>query len=371
MKEDIILKYLGGDLDEKGAESLLQWINSSESNRQYFARIKNEWTTSVLGNDASEIDLNEEFSLFNEKISRIESLKTINQDEEVDENIRKSVFWIRSLAAAVIALLIYGIFMTYRFLPGNAKVEYNEISTLRGQKTQITLADGSQIWLNSETSLKYPTSLNSKKVIVYLDGEAYFKVAKVRKRTFVVNTSTIDISVLGTSFNVKSYKGDKTVETTLEEGRISITGTAGNKKIKDPVILNPNQQATLIKESDEIVVNDQNQANMKETPDLRKEAMDAESSGLNVREKVNADIYTSWKDGKFIFRSENFESLSKRMERWYDIEIIIQDEDLKDKRYTGVFEKETVEQALRALSLSYPFSYKIDRNQVTITKKRS
>jgi transmembrane sensor len=372
MKKEIISKYLGGDLDEREAENLLEWINSSESNRQYFARIKNEWTASVIGNNPVEIDLDKEFSIFSDRINK-DNDEIMESDE--DSQPKKSVIFMRTLAAAVIALLIYSTFLTYRFISQKEETEYNQITTLRGEKSQITLADGTRIWLNSETTLRYPSTVNSKNVKVYLDGEAYFKVAKTHNRTFIVHTSTINISVLGTSFNVKSYKTDKTVETTLEEGKISISGKVGGKELENPIVLKPNQQATLIKKSSEILVSKPGSAeDVKSSEELFQiqEAKQPEIfTELKVNDEVDANFYTSWKDGKFIFKSESFESLTKRMERWYDIQIIIKDEELKDKKYTGVFEKETVEQALKALSLSFPFNYKIDRNKIIITKSRS
>jgi ferric-dicitrate binding protein FerR (iron transport regulator) len=371
MKKELILKYLGGDLDEREAENLLEWINLNESNRQYFARIKNEWTASVIGNNPVEIDLKKEFLIFSERISQNKPVSSLPVENSLPSK-SKSRSLVFALAAAAIALLIYSTFLSYSLFSDKGKTEYNEITTLRGEKSQITLADGTKIWLNSETTLRYPSTLDSKKVNVYLDGEAYFKVAKKHSRTFIVNTSTINIAVLGTSFNVKSYKSDKTVETTLEEGKISITGKVGDKDIGNPIVLKPNQQATLIKKSSEIVVTkadekvEENQSEeLIHTQEMKQPEIITE---LKVNDEVEADIYTSWKDGKFIFKSESFESLARRMERWYDIQIIIRDEELKDKKYTGIFEKETVEQALKALSLSLPFNYKVERNKVLITK---
>ncbi len=368
MKEETILKFLGGELDEKEAETLIEWINSDISNQKYFARIKNEWTISIIGNNPLEIDINKEFVSFSDKIKQI---RPIPAKSFLPEK-KKTISIIRALAAAMIILLVYSSFLTYNFLSKKNSVEYNQITTLRGEKSQITLADGTKIWLNSETTLRYPSNLDAESVKVFLDGEAFFQVAKKHGRTFIVNTSTIDISVLGTSFNVKSYRSDKTVETTLEEGKISITGKVGNRALTIPVVLKPNQQATLIKNTTEIVVSgakpEEDAEQLKEPAQIQETKQPEIVAELKVNNEVDADIYTSWKDGKFIFKRESFESLVKRMERWYDVQIIILDKELKDKKYTGIFEKETVEQALKALSLSFPFNYKIDMNKVIITK---
>jgi ferric-dicitrate binding protein FerR (iron transport regulator) len=145
-----------------------------------------------------------------------------------------------------------------------------------------------------------------------------------------------------------------------------------NKMIAEPVILLPNQQATFIKDINEYKVNTVNKLVSKqiEKPNEinKRNAKDVKSPEILYFEEIDSKLYTSWKDGKLIFQSEKFSELALRMERWYDMRIDITDQELKEIKFTGVLEKETIEQALNALSLSFPFHYEIDKNKVTISK---
>ncbi|MFC2138362.1 FecR family protein, partial [Bacteroidota bacterium] len=218
----------------------------------------------------------------------------------------------------------------------------------------------------------YPSNLNSNNVKIYLDGEAYFDVVKKKNRKYVINTSSINIEVLGTSFNVKSYSDENTIETTLENGTILINSASNKNRFEKAIILNPNQKATFIKNTEKIKISDISTPGKISNQKKNEKAIDKKESikpNLVISKQIDTELYTSWKDGRMVFRKENFYTLSKKMERWYDVQITILDEDLHNWKYTGVFEKETIEQALEALSLSMPFQYEIDQNKIFITKK--
>lgn len=366
MNKEIIFKYLSGNLDNAGKEELLKWINQDKANETYFSKIKNNWAIAnqeIADKNDPGINLNQEYIYFKHKSTKKENDKHLFVHNKI-----KNIWW----AAAVIVLLIYGTYTSIAIYNEKQNIEYNTITTLKGEKSKLTLSDGTLIWLNSETTLIYPVNVKRKKVELSLSGEAFFDVAKNKKRQFIVKTSTIDITVTGTRFNVKSYKNDKTIETTLERGQIIITGNVGEKKIKEPLILKPNEQACLIKETRTIEISKADQPNIKyiDTTPVHKNQISGEVSEktpkLLVQENVAPELYTSWKDGKLMFRSEPFEDLSLKMERWYDVEIYFKNEELKAKKFTGVFEKETIEQALKALSLSMHFNFTIERNKITI-----
>lgn len=366
MNKEFILKYLNGELSPADKEKLLLWIKKDESNAKLFSSIKNSWSltrSKLAGNQIPDFDINQEFELFQQKVTAQNGKKSIA--------LRKhTIGW----AAAVLILLLYGIYITVNLSHEKQDITYNTISTRKGEKSKLILADGTTIWLNSETTLRYPTKVNTKKVKLFLQGEAYFDVTKNKKREFIVKTSTIDISVLGTQFNVKSYKDDKIVETTLEKGKIAITGKVGNKTLKKPLILKPNEQARLIINNKEIEVTNVKENSLGEGTNEVKQNKNSASQPKNkdrkteiqIDENIHSELFTSWKDGKLMFKSEAFEDLAVKMERWFDVKITIESEDLKTKKYTGVFEKETLEQALKALSLSLPFKYIINENHVRI-----
>ncbi len=370
MDSTFIYKYLSNELNEQQTTELLEWINSDEDNRQFFIEIKNYWIGAGLMKAHNNSNDNLNYELFsirlNEEKNKRKRVLKISSFNNSKNNLVK-----RFLKIAAVFLLLYSLGTTGYLLFEHNVTEYNQLTTKRGEKSSLVLSDGTKIWLNSETTLKYPSNLNSKNVKLYLDGEAYFEVAKKAGRKFIVNASDINITVLGTSFNVKSYSTEGTMETILEKGSIEIT-KEGNNAVKDePVMLKPNQRAVFNKISSQISVTQITQNTDENTQtELKNSTEKPEGIGQIILPTNQEEIklYTSWKDGSLRFRSERFEELAVRLERWYDVQIIIEDEQLKNSRYTGKFEKENIEQALEALSLSLPFEYTIDQNKITINK---
>lgn len=247
------------------------------------------------------------------------------------------------------------------------EVAYNEIATKSGEKAEIKLSDGTKIWLNASSKLRYPSNLQGKQVHVYLQGEAYFDVAHNKKRLFQVHASDLNIKVLGTAFNVKSYPEDKIVETTLIRGKVRIEGKT--KEANDYVILLPNQKASYVGNNSKLIVTESVSKNIQDRsddiPQVRALASKTNAT-IILSNNVNTKFETSWKDGRLDFADEEFVSLVIKMERWFGVKIEIADVQLEKVRYTGTFEKETIEQALHALSTSLPFRYKIFKDSVTI-----
>jgi ferric-dicitrate binding protein FerR (iron transport regulator) len=249
------------------------------------------------------------------------------------------------------------------------KTEYTTVKVPYGAKSEVELPDGSKIWINSGSSLKYPARPDEKEVFIYLNGEAFFDIVKNEKRKLNVQTSTINVQVLGTAFNVKSYDDDDLVETTLVRGRISITGKVGNRTI-EPVYLKPNQQVRLIKGKPEVMVGDFKVKSESYEIKSDGQANPVREASMKVSDEIDLETVTCWKDNRMIFKCESFSELARKMERWYNVKIIIEDEGLKESKYTGVFEKETIEQAMNALSLSLPFTYRIEKNEIHIIKRK-
>ncbi len=373
MEFNLIYKYLSGELDEQQTRKLFEWVSASETNRKFFAKIKNSWTSIGLNHSNIDVDLGREFELLTIRLNQ--EKKSGNSVVKI-RNLKNSkitpIYFLYRIAA--ILLILYSIGGTSYYFIRNHKTDYNIISTKRGEKSSLVLSDGTKIWLNSETTLKYPADINKKTVNIYLDGEAYFNVAKNHGRKLIVNASNINIEVVGTSFNVKSYSNEETVETTLEKGTVFITADDKQNMQSGSLILKPNQQATFIKKTRKILISDLTSSVVDKVPPLNKPLIvgmqNQNTNSLQMlSDKENTKLYTAWKDGELIFKSERFEDLAHRMERWYDMQIEIKSQELKDSKYTGRFEKETIEQSLNALSLSMPFIYNIDHNKITIYKK--
>jgi ferric-dicitrate binding protein FerR (iron transport regulator) len=285
------------------------------------------------------------------------------------KSVRKIQIYKKLLVAATLLLTI-GLSFTgaYFYLINKTKTlaAYNEIRVPKGSKSSITLSDGSKIWLNALTNLRYPQKFGPTLREVYLEGEAYFKIAKDKNKPFYVRTSDLDIKVLGTTFNVKSYTDEGTIETILESGSLCISKKVEGKKTNQ-VVLKPNQKLTFIKSEGRILVDDIKD----KLKGLEENKKTIEKTGqrlekLYLSKNIDTKLYTSWKDNRLVFVDESFESLAVKMERWYNVRIIIKGDKLKQFRFTGIFENETIEQALKALQITTRFEYTFDQNIITI-----
>jgi len=233
----------------------------------------------------------------------------------------------------------------------------NEFFTQYGARTNLVLPDGTRVWLNAGSRITYDKNYGTTIREVGLTGEAFFDVAHNSGKPFVIHTARIDIRVLGTSFNVKSYPSDKTTETTLVRGSIEVS-------IKDrpteKIILKPNEKL--------VVANDDStlQRNNPTHPGVA-----VEDALVSIRkptyDSTTGDIIeTSWIQDKLIFQDEEFRDLASQMERWYGMTFRFTNPRQATWRFTGNFQKETIQQALDALKLTQAFNYSIEGNQITI-----
>lgn len=208
--------------------------------------------------------------------------------------------------------------------PANEKS--NHLVIPKGKTYQVLLSDGTRIWLNSETELTYPTHFAGNERKVTLVGEAYFEVAKNKEKPFIVNANGMEVRVLGTSFNVSCYTSDGTFSTTLVEGSVAIKA-ASNKT----TTLAPSEQFTFSKEKNETTVR-----------------------------IVNTELFTSWMDGKYIFKDATLDEIIRKLQRWYDFSVRYEDENLKHNRYSLEIDRNTkLDQLLEVIS--YTSDVKLER----------
>jgi transmembrane sensor len=286
----------------------------------------------------------------------------INMEERRRENrpVRKIWrFYYRAAAVLFLPLLIAGAIALYRHATTKSfdQLAWAEIHSTMGSRVSFNLPDGTRGWLNSGSTLKYALNFEENRRVT-LEGEAYFDVTPDKSHPFYVRTSDIQIRVLGTTFNLRAYPDDKIVETTLLTGMLEIQTLSETREKGQSVVLKPNQKATLQRSTDLISIGEKN---------LPPEKI----KGIrNVKVSLVADTIpiVAWKNHKLVFVNEPFESLLVKMERWYDVEITLLDTPRNTVNYTGIFEMETVEQALRALKVATPdFSYSINKNKINVT----
>lgn len=243
-----------------------------------------------------------------------------------------NVFY-RVAAIIVISALIVG--LTYyirneRFIPDN-KLTYSEIIAPLGSRIKVDLPDGSTAWLNQGTILKYSQKFGKQSRELSLTGEAYFKVKEDKKHPFILNTSDIDILVLGTSFNVMAYEDDPNIEVTLEEGKLDLYYSSSMDKPSGKIgTLIPGEHLVIGRNSKKV----------------------SKYSG-------ETDIYTDWKDGIMIFRDAPLDVIVKKLERWYNVEVELANKELAKYKFTATFTDETLPQVLHLLSVAVPMDYTI------------
>ncbi|MBT1686133.1 FecR family protein [Dawidia soli] len=252
---------------------------------------------------------------------------------------RRRILYCAAAASILLAAAVFG----YRtWMPAGISLAtshaWNEQRSLKGEKVQITLGDGTTVWLNGESTLRYANDFAHQDLReVYLEGEAFFDVAENKHKPFIVHTSDIAIRVLGTAFNVKSYLNDKSVETTLVRGKVSIANQ--NTPSREPVTLLPNQQATFSKKS----------------------------QALTLAKAVNTEKYTAWREGWIVFDDLPFSDIKATLERWYNVSIDVQSEHFGSCTFSGKFQNKSLEEILAIFQNTASITYRLEGNRVLIT----
>lgn len=223
--------------------------------------------------------------------------------------------------------------------PEVGKMKYNTLEVPRGGEYKLVLGDGSRVWLNSDSRLVYPVVFATGERRVVLEGEGYFEVAKDAKRPFIVVTEKgMDVRVLGTAFNVAAYGDTGEVVTTLVEGSVDVGGgTCPTEMLK------PGEQAVY----------------------------GMQSGKLETRE-VDVRLYTSWKDGFYMFEREKLENIMGTLARWYNMEVRFEGDAPRDTRYSGRVKRyEDVREFLEALKLTHDVDFKIKERTVIVMNKKN
>lgn len=214
---------------------------------------------------------------------------------------------------------------------------FNTLQIPRGGEYFLTLADGTEVWLNAETEIRYPVQFTGDKREVYLDGEAYFTVTPDKAKPFVVISSHASVSVLGTQFNLRAYPDEPTVSTTLVSGSVIMQ----SEKYKQQIKLVPGEQGKL----------------------------EIASANLSKQE-VNTYLYTVWKDGRFAFRDARLEDLFNILARWYDLSVFYLNPEAKDIRFTGDLNKtEDFESILKIIEHNERVAFTVNKRTVSIQLK--
>ena len=302
MEQKLLHKMFNGEATDNELTQIRQWVNADKMNRETFYH---------------------ERALFDAL-----QLNAFQKGNHVRKQSVPLWKWIGSAAAAVIALfLLYNIpvFTTKNIQP---EIALNTIKVPAGQRGEVTLSDGTHIWLNARSEFSYPASFNGNTREVRLKGEAFFDVAKDRNKKFIVNTGRCEVEVLGTQFNVEAYADDKTITATLVEGSIAMAYE--NKK--------SNWTEQEIQPGQEIVYT-------------------AAQQQIKI-DQADVEVITSWKDGKLIFRDTPFKEVLKMLSKRFDVDFVVKNPKCFEASFTGVLEKQRLGRILEYISVSSNIKFK-------------
>lgn len=378
--DQLIIARLSGEETQEEAKELDLWLRQSEANQKLYREYENLWS--------------ETRKLYQHKEPNLEAC--LNQFEKVCYHRERKIYsWIRYAAVILLPLaLALGIYILQQPEPqlaenilapnqhkvqlllsngqklnlaanqhaefresqgikinqqGNTlnyeaaeeetkttsgEVQYNTLIIPRGAEYSLILADGTKIYLNSESELRYPVKFSGNERRVFLKGEAYFDVTTDKTKPFIVNAQELDIQVLGTAFNIMAYQDVPQIETTLERGCVKVEG-AGKQ-----LILHPGMQAVLKK-----------------------------SDATLSSHEVNTELYTSWKEDKMIFENMQMEELLQKLSRWYDFNVFYQNPKTKTIRLTGHISKhETISTMLELLETMGKVKFNIKERNITVSE---
>jgi transmembrane sensor len=298
--------------DRQDLEEVIGWIEASPEHQKEFSRIKNRPVYESLRN----------FEDLLNDLGKTSSLHSVGR-----KTIRLRL--LRYAAIFILAFLIGGSSVYFLQVSLHSRtVTFNEIIVPLGESTEVILADQTRVWLNSGARLSYPSGFRGKIREVNLTGEAFFEVTHNSKQPFHVVTPNLTVNVLGTTFNVEAYPGSGFTNVTLVEGKVNIEDRQGRLL----ATLSPSENASY----------------------------DANNRKIELS-KVSTDLYTSWREGTILFKDEKLTAIAKKIERWYNVEIVFDDEPVRDLRFTGsILKNKPVDQIMQILKYTSGVDYTID-----------
>lgn len=312
--DELILGYLGNELTDGQKQELETWLSQDTSHRKYFYEMVEIWGTALF-HSANKEQKERAYIRFKQRVDN-------------KKRSRRLILHITQIAAAVLLGILFtglGISVGKKNAENQSRHVAQTIEVPLGSRTRVVLRDGTVAWLNAGSKLDY-TMLHSDERRLQLEGEAYFEVATDKKRPFIIETSLVDVEVLGTKFSVKDYGEDDVIEVILAEGLVNFI----NKKNPEAsVVLKPGRQAVLNKSSGEVTCKD-----------------------------VSGTLASVWTTGAHFFNEYTLEQIAKILEKSFDVAIIFRDEKKKELTFYSDFRNDnTLDDILDILSSSRKFKY--------------
>lgn len=316
----LLSKFLDGNCNK---EEMRQLNRSLDAPAQY-----DDWMATQWDEADNEIDFRIEKKMYS----------VIDQKRKAGNNNFMTHFW--KIAAMLLFISTIGLsYVLYNKTDmANANSSLLSVNVDKGQKANMTLPDGTQVWINSDSKITYNSNFNKSSRNIKLEGEAYFQVAKNEKIPFVVQTPFVDVQALGTAFNIKAYANDSDVETTLVEGKVMV-----NTPLQSKCLL-PNQRMIFGK-------------------------LD---NSVSIEPDADAEAYAAWRTNQLMFNHQDLKSITKVLERYYNIKFVFEDKKLEAYCFSGAIPNTSLESLLEIFTLTSPMSYHMKDSIIYLkTNKRA
>lgn len=316
---EIFERYVQQRASEDEIKRLSDWIRNN--------RNISEWMEQQILNSEADMDASVQLRM----LERIKHQLTTGDQPSAQPGVKFRIqTWWRIAAMLVLPLLTaLGMYVYMSRYDSGAPVM---VAVERGQKATVTLPDGSKVWLNSLSELRYTPGFTSRKRELQLEGEAYFEVAPDPDRPFVVTGTDLKVEALGTSFGMKTYREDRMVSSILMSGKVRVTTPDGTR------VLKPNER-------------------------IQYDKTTAQSKHSQV---ANATEFTGWIRNELRFENETLDEIARSIQRIYNVEIIFASENLKQLRYTGTVQNNSLESVLNIITLTSPLSFQIDKHTIIL-----
>lgn len=323
--DNLIIDSLAAPLTEEREAELNGWLSASEENRAYYNQIKEIWHSSAANKEGLDFDYRKGYDHFRQQTSNASHTSK-----------RRTLRRIAAVAAIAVPFMFLVYFMAQYFRHDAPQVQLSEVTVPKGSKMKMTLADGTAIWLNSGSTMQYDSNFGVENRTLTLNGEAYLEVARDENLPFVINAGKVEVKVLGTVFNVNAYAENEEITVSLYEGAVQL----GTQTEQHKTILKPNETASY-----DVVT-----------------GITTVTAGMN-------NTASEWIENKIVFNGENMQQVARILERSFDVEIRILDEDLKNTSFVGDFVRnESIDEIFKIMSSSQKFRYTIKDNVIEIYK---
>lgn len=342
-----VARYLDNSFTSKDEALIKEWLDADMENRKTFEAVKKIWNSSALNKKERMKDFlpEKDWEKVSSEIRKIEEVKKRERIRRFSL-IRKRQRYVSNFlkVAALIIVAFTSAYLTLQYTPHSEEQVYvpviNEISTDAGEKANIQLGDGTVVELSAETKLSFPESFRNNSREVTLTGQAFFDVIPDENRPFIIHTQNGIIRVLGTAFDVRSYQEQGSIDVMVTEGVVEISHT---EVPQNKLIINRGYKGTI----------------------------SLKDNSLSVEWVDDPQQYTGWLDGRLIFIDQPLSRVFRQIERWYDVDIIV-DESSKtvlDKQFSANLKTRSVEEVMSVIEVAMDISYEIKEDQITVQNK--